>query len=590
MVKSILSLYLFALCISFGFAQSQPVKKWAFKTYEGVGSSPAIGTDRTIYVGSSAWDNYLYAINPDGSKKWAFDTGQGGVASSPTIGSDGTIYVGSDGEGGFWDESYLYAINPDGAQKWAYKTVKGVASSPTIGSDGTIYVGCHGSYLYAINPDGSKKWTFDTGGGVESSPAIGSDGTIYVGSNDFYLYAINPDGSKKWAFKTGRVVVSSPAIGSDGTIYVGSNDFKFYAINPDGSKKWAFEAAAGIPPWKIISFSLDGNGVKSSPTIGSDGTIYVGSDDSYLYAINADGSKKWAFETNVDGRQGPNFGLDRVRSSPVIGSDGTIYVGSGDYNLYAINPDGSKKWNFKTGDGVDSSPTIGSDGTIYVGSWDKNLYAISEFEINIFDQSISKSQSLTLKYFTQPTFTYQWFYNSKEIPGATSISYTIENADLKDSGTYKLAIMDQAGKVLLYKPAVITVIPDPVEEKIKEDHLKIKINGHGDRLLTFNPTLKDGKANWQIDFSGDLLDWKNLGKIDSNKTITDSRNSAEILLEQHTAKHGGFGIRTWSAEKGNLKSFDETKGQYEILSPAEFAERFDLDYPIKQFYRARLNE
>ena len=73
MVKSILSLYLFALCISFGFAQSQPVKKWAFKTYEGVGSSPAIGTDRTIYVGSSAWDNYLYAINPDGSKKWTFD-------------------------------------------------------------------------------------------------------------------------------------------------------------------------------------------------------------------------------------------------------------------------------------------------------------------------------------------------------------------------------------------------------------------------------------------------------------------------------------------------------------------------------------
>ena len=72
------------------------------------------------------------------------------------------------------------------------------------------------------------------------------------------------------------------------------------------------------------------------------------------------------------------------------------------------------------------------------------------------------------------------------------------------------------------------------------------------------------------------------------QSATDSRNSAEILLEQHTAKHGGFGIRTWSAEKGNLKSFDETKGQYEFLSPAEFAERFGLDYPIKQYYRARL--
>ena len=74
------------------------------------------------------------------------------------------------------------------------------------------------------------------------------------------------------------------------------------------------------------------------------------------------------------------------------------------------------------------------------------------------------------------------------------------------------------------------------------------------------------------------------------KILTDTRDDAEILLEQHTAKHGGFGIRTWSAEKGNLKSFDETKGQYEFLSPAEFAERFGLDYPIKQFYRARLVE
>ena len=367
---------------------------------------------------------------------------------------------------------------------------------------------------------------------------------------------------KKWAFKIGDWVSSSPTIGTDGTIYVGSRDDNLYAINPNGSKKWAFKTA---------------NGVYSSPAIGSDGTIYVGSYDNNLYAINPNGSKKWAFKTG-----------DNVYSSPAIGNDGTIYVGSRDNNLYAINPEGYKKWAFRTGDNVYSSPAIGNDGTIYVGSWDDYLYAISDFEINIFDQSISKGQSLTLQYFPQPSFTYQWFYNAKEIPGATSISYTIENVDLEDSGTYVLAIMDQTGKVRLYKPAVITVNPDSVEEKDKEDQVKIEINENGGRLLTFNP--KDGKANWQIDFSGDLQDWKNLGKIDTNKTITDSRNSAEILLEQHTAKHGGFGIRTWSAEKGNLKSFDETKGQYEFLSPAEFAERFGLDYPIKQFYRARLVE
>ena len=64
-----------------------------------------------------------------------------------------------------------------------------------------------------------------------------------------------------------------------------------------------------------------------------------------------------------------------VTSSPAIGSDGTIYVGSYDNNLYAINPDGSKKWTFKTVT-VCILPAIGSDGTIYVGSRDDYLYAI----------------------------------------------------------------------------------------------------------------------------------------------------------------------------------------------------------------------
>ena len=74
----------------------------------------------------------------------------------------------------------------------------------------------------------------------------------------------------------------------------------------------------------------------------------------------------WEFETG-----------DGVYSSPAIGSDGTVYVGSMDNMLYAINgKTGVKLWEFKTGSGVHSSPAIGSDGTVYVGSYDNKLYAI----------------------------------------------------------------------------------------------------------------------------------------------------------------------------------------------------------------------
>ena len=41
------------------------------------------------------------------------------------------------------------------------------------------------------------------------------------------------------------LVYSSPAIGADGTIYVGSGGGKLYAINPDGTLKWAFPPVAG---------------------------------------------------------------------------------------------------------------------------------------------------------------------------------------------------------------------------------------------------------------------------------------------------------------------------------------------------------
>ena len=83
------------------------------------------------------------------------------------------------------------------------------------------------------------------------------------------------------------------------------------------------------------------------------------------------GDKLWEFETGDGGI------ISGVTSSPAIGSDGTVYVGSRDNKLYAINgKSGVKLWEFVTGEFVLSSPAIGSDGTVYVGSYDNKLYAI----------------------------------------------------------------------------------------------------------------------------------------------------------------------------------------------------------------------
>ena len=206
---------------------NNPVLKWNYATKGNVLSSPAIGTDGTVFVGSS--DKKLYALNPDGSLKWSYTTGGGVYSSSPDIGADGTVFVGSDND-------KLYALNPDGSLKWSYTTGSDVSSSPAIGADGTVFVGSCDKKLYALNLDGSLKWSYTTGGSVVSSPAIGADGTVFVGSFDGKLYALNPDGSLKWSYTNSVYAFSSsPSIGIDGTVFVGLGDGKLYAIAEAGA-------------------------------------------------------------------------------------------------------------------------------------------------------------------------------------------------------------------------------------------------------------------------------------------------------------------------------------------------------------------
>jgi outer membrane protein assembly factor BamB len=97
-------------------------------------------------------------------------------------------------------------------------------------------------------------------------------------------------GTQKWEFETGGDVYSSPAVSKNGTtIYVGSYDWKLYAIDAvTGAKKWEFETEGDEYS------SPAGSAVYSSPALSNDGTtIYVGSYDNKLYAIDVlTGAKK----------------------------------------------------------------------------------------------------------------------------------------------------------------------------------------------------------------------------------------------------------------------------------------------------------
>jgi len=103
--------------------------------------SPAVANGR-VYIGMKE-GNKLLALNAStGFEIWSFTTG-GIVNASPAVDKNGVIYFGS------YDD-FVYALNPNGTLKYKFKTGSDVWSSPVIGEDGTVYIGSYDFKLYAF--------------------------------------------------------------------------------------------------------------------------------------------------------------------------------------------------------------------------------------------------------------------------------------------------------------------------------------------------------------------------------------------------------------------------------------------------------
>lgn len=314
-----------------------PKQMWAFnpEDFPGSDSCPVIDSNGTLYVGGG---DSIYAISKDGREKWWREPGWNG-GTTVAIGKGGTLYAAIG-----WDE--LLSISAKGHTWWEFGPQDyNDTIPPVVDSDGTVYTATAywGDSLYAVTPDGREKWRFAVDGGVWRAPVIGLDGTVYVLSCG-KLYAINKNGSRKWVLSIGA---SALAIGPDGTIYCASG-CQLSAISPMGRKEWEFPMHPGIDCRSIA--------------IGSDGTIYAGCQDIF-YAVRPDGTQKWQFPLYES-----FYSFGSYPTPALVDALGTIYVGAlhigenyGEF--YAINPDGSRKWEVHLR-GM-SAPAMGSDGTLY---------------------------------------------------------------------------------------------------------------------------------------------------------------------------------------------------------------------------------
>jgi len=130
------------------------------------------------------------------------------------------------------------------------------------------------------------------------------------------------------------------------------------------------------PPLEILWKYKTGGHVSSSPIV-VDGTVYVGSQDGNLYALNAkDWGLKWKFKAG-----------DRILTAPTF-SDGYVYFSARDNKVYALDAtNGSKKWEFQA-DGWINAPVVAYRQKIYLGCYDKKIYVLNAINGNLDSQKL----------------------------------------------------------------------------------------------------------------------------------------------------------------------------------------------------------
>ncbi|MDQ2697044.1 MAG: PQQ-binding-like beta-propeller repeat protein, partial [Pseudomonadota bacterium] len=253
----------------------------------------------------------------NGRVKWRFQHSGMYTVVRPAVGPDGTVYsVDVNGR--------LYALSPDGGLKWIVRGAgyKGL----TVGADGTVYTGSE-SAIKAFNPNGTLKWTFlqNPLAFILLGPNVGPDGNIYaVATEGIGIFSLTPAGALRWAQPEAydrRIV-----------------DYQEVVFGPNGANQQMYFLANN----HLKALRLDGTPVFTNtstgnqPATGPDGTVY--STYTALGAYTPAGSVKWSFTGAVN----------NAATAPDVGPDGVVYFVHNLSTLYAVNPDGSRRWGIVT--------------------------------------------------------------------------------------------------------------------------------------------------------------------------------------------------------------------------------------------------
>ena len=247
-------------------------------------SNPVFSPDgKTMYIPTSTPAGHLFAIDVvSGEFKWVFAISQITYGGGALVAPDGTIYQCVRNA----TINNVYAINPNGTQKWAVKLDAAIGAFPALSADGVLYCLTNKSTLYALDASsGAIKWQQSLDGATGSAVAIDKAGNVYAGTSAA-IYSFKPNKEQNWKLEEVNVTEQATFALKDQVLYATLKNGGLVAVDmTNGTKKWTYPTTKGDAYFPIVD---------------KNGNIYFTEKGSQtVHAVNASGAKIW--DKNVGG-------------------------------------------------------------------------------------------------------------------------------------------------------------------------------------------------------------------------------------------------------------------------------------------------
>jgi outer membrane protein assembly factor BamB len=283
----------------------------------------------------------------------------GTTESSPAVSGNNEVYLGT--------SNGVISFTDGGVERWRVSAcetetttvvIGAVRSSPTLTAGGNLVFGSDATVegpgaVFALRERQNSVrclWVFMPPG-VPPDFSLSSSPQVIIDSRDFgiesvfigtagYVQAINGNsGTARWNFPIGppssQPLTSTPALNPNNVLFVTTADGRLFAVDSSGHRQWDFPI--GLPP----TFQL-----LPSPAV-SDTTTYAIGAGSALFAINPDGTLKWQYTPAAAIPGSPAFFVQAIDVGSTATTDAIIYISDVNGTLYGVRNQTGQIWGIQ---------------------------------------------------------------------------------------------------------------------------------------------------------------------------------------------------------------------------------------------------